>query len=81
MKKFLSACAVFFGCVQGALAADAVDSAPTYVAYDWSGFYLGVNGGYAWADTETSENSITTTGPLVGVGPGTFPPGNHLYRS
>lgn len=75
MKKFLSACAVFFGCVQGALAADAVDSAPTYVAYDWSGFYLGVNGGYAWADTETSENSITTTGPLVGVGPGTFPPG------
>lgn len=43
------------------------------VQHDWSGFYLGINGGYIWGDVETSANSMTTTGPLVGLPPNTFP--------
>lgn len=70
MKKLFLFCAAFLSFVQCPLAADAIGSdpvSPSYVTYDWSGFYLGVNGGYAWADTETSENSITTTGALLGL--------------
>jgi len=70
MRKFLPACVIFFGLTPNLMAADAVDPSGAYVPYDWSGFYFGVNGGYAWADAETSENSITTTGDLIGIPPG-----------
>jgi outer membrane immunogenic protein len=36
----------------------------------WSGFYVGINGGYGWGDIDTSKNSITTTGALLGITPG-----------
>ena len=41
--------------------------------HDWSGFHLGINGGYVWGDVDTSSNAMTTTGPLVGLAPNTFP--------
>ena len=72
MRKFLPACVIFFGLTPNLMAADAVDPSGAYVPYDWSGFYFGVNGGYSWANAATSENSITTTGALVGVAPGSF---------
>ncbi|HEX3161485.1 MAG TPA: hypothetical protein VHQ92_02815, partial [Pseudolabrys sp.] len=55
MKKFLLGTVglVALGMAAPALAADmAVKAAPMpYVApiYDWSGFYIGANGGYGWA--------------------------------
>jgi outer membrane immunogenic protein len=39
----------------------------------WSGFHLGANGAYGWGDVNTSNGSLTTTGPLVGVGLNSFP--------
>jgi opacity protein-like surface antigen len=38
-----------------------VYKAPVYVS-DWSGFYIGVNGGYGWGDT-SFDNKSTITGP------------------
>ncbi len=48
--------------------------APMASVYDWSGFYVGGNAGHAWTRSRTTENSITTSGPLVGIGAGTFDP-------
>jgi outer membrane immunogenic protein len=42
-------------------------------AYNWSGFYIGANAGYGWGDVDTTDNTMTTTGRLVGVGAGSFP--------
>lgn len=61
-----------------ALAADltyepAPVAAPVSV-YNWTGFYVGLNAGYGWGDIDTSDNSMTTTGRLVGIGQGTFNP-------
>jgi outer membrane immunogenic protein len=60
MKKFLAGCLAFGAIVaaQGAVAAD-LSLAPLYKAppavvspaYNWSGFYLGVNGGGGWGDS------------------------------
>jgi len=62
-----------------ALAADLTyepAAAPAAVAapFSWTGFYVGLNAGYGWGDVDTSENSMTTTGPLVGLSPGTLIP-------
>jgi outer membrane immunogenic protein len=45
MKKFLLAGVVI---ISASTAAMAADLAPVPVAYDWSGFYLGLNAGAAW---------------------------------
>jgi outer membrane immunogenic protein len=57
----------------GALAADLPRSmpvkAPAYVAaYNWSGFYLGINGGYGWGRSHWSAfgSSNSPAGGLVG---------------
>ena len=42
-------------------------------AYNWSGVYIGGNIGYMWSDLRSTNNSITTTGALLGI-PGTFDP-------
>jgi outer membrane immunogenic protein len=61
------------------MAADAVYQEPAAPAleasvYDWSGVYVGGNIGYMWSDLHSTDNSITTTGPLVGLPGGTFAP-------
>ncbi len=42
--------------------------------YDWSGVYVGANAGHMWSRSRTTDNSITTSGPLVGLAAGTFTP-------
>jgi outer membrane immunogenic protein len=71
LKRLLISAATVALMSTAALAADlpiieeapVVEAAP--VVYDWSGFYIGINGGYAWGDTEVDFNY--TSGP-----PGTF---------
>jgi outer membrane immunogenic protein len=77
MKKFAAGC-VAFGVLFAAQCAGAADLsvAPLYTkappalapAYNWSGFYLGVNGGGGWGHSnwDTSATRIGTSGGLVG---------------
>jgi outer membrane immunogenic protein len=77
MKRFtLLACAsLFVAAMAGpSLAADIARpayKAPVYVApFSWSGFYVGINGGYGWGDSDWSS-PVTSghpkpTGGLVG---------------
>ncbi|MGQ4272924.1 outer membrane protein [Terrihabitans sp. B22-R8] len=44
-------------------------------AHDWTGFYIGANVGYGDGDINTTDNSVTTTGPLVGIPGGSLPAG------
>jgi outer membrane immunogenic protein len=82
MKRisFLAAAAIAVGAVAPAVAADLPARAPAYTkapaivqaAYDWSGFYIGINGGGAtsridWnADGFGDEGSHHATGGTVG---------------
>ena len=48
-----------------------VYKAPAYAAYNWTGLYLGINGGGAWGNTTWSDpnpgnGSWKTSGGLVG---------------
>lgn len=53
----------------------AIVHAPTVApASGWSGFYLGANAGYGFGHLATTNNSMTTSGPLVGIPLGTFTP-------
>jgi outer membrane immunogenic protein len=70
MKKMLLA-ALLAGVATSAFAADlptrkGPPPAPAYYAppFSWTGFYVGVNGGFATTDTRSN-----TFGPLAGVGP------------
>jgi outer membrane immunogenic protein len=78
MKKFAAGC-VAFGVLFAAQCAGAADLsvAPLYTkappalaapAYNWSGFYLGVNGGGGWGHSnwDTSATRIGTSGGLAG---------------
>ena len=47
----------------------AADIAPEPMMYDWSGFYIGVNGGYGWGEKESVE--ITETDLITGLDFGT----------
>ena len=69
MKRLLMGIiAVSSICATGALAADlpvkAYTKAPVYVdpGYNWSGFYIGLNGGYSWGN---ASNTIGTTVPVA----------------
>jgi outer membrane immunogenic protein len=44
-------------------------------AHNWSGFYAGANIGYGNGDIDTTGSTVSTTGPLVGIAPGSLPPG------
>jgi outer membrane immunogenic protein len=77
MKKFAAGC-VAFGVLFAAQCAGAADLsvAPLYKAppmppapaYNWSGFYLGVNGGGGWGHSywDSSADHVRTSGGLVG---------------
>jgi outer membrane immunogenic protein len=69
MKRLLMGIVVVGSiCATGALAADlpvkAYTKAPVYVdpGYNWSGFYIGLNGGYSWGN---GSNTIGTTVPVA----------------
>jgi len=72
MKKFLLA-ALLASVATGALAADlpthksAPPPTPAYIAppFSWTGFYVGVNGGYGFADLSKS-NFGSSSGGLIG---------------
>ena len=49
-----------------------VARAPVYVplAYNWTGFYLGINGGYGWGRSNWNSygsGNFNTSGPLIGA--------------
>lgn len=69
VRKSLLAVAMSVLAIGNAHAADVV--APVY---DWSGFYAGVNAGWGWGDIDSTDNSMTTSGALVGITPGAFDP-------
>jgi len=66
--KFLVAILIASFCATSALAADlpvrTYTKAPVYVepGYDWTGFYIGLNGGYSWGN---ASNTFTTTVPVT----------------
>jgi outer membrane immunogenic protein len=74
MKKFLIAAAGLAALAAPALAADmapaprAYTKAPAIVAqvYDWTGFYVGVNGGGAWGGGRSSLVNFTSDGYDLG---------------
>ncbi len=75
MKKILSA-VIGLAALSMAAPASAADlaarpytKAPAMViaAYDWSGFYIGINGGGGWSHKCWDRNSFTTGGNLVPV--------------
>jgi outer membrane immunogenic protein len=77
LKKIIAGCFAVAALVtaQGALAAD-LSVAPLYKApppamapaYNWSGFYLGINGGGGWGHSYWDANAtgVRTSGGLVG---------------
>jgi outer membrane immunogenic protein len=76
--KIVSLLAVAFslGVVQAASAADMptkapIVSAPSVVAYNWTGFYVGIDGGWGWGEhdrlaTTGFANSYNSEGGLIG---------------
>ena len=66
MKSLLLASAVVFGLSMSgsAFAADMpLKAPPPYVPYSWTGFYVGLNGGYSWGNSETTY-AITGLPPV-----------------
>ncbi len=72
MKRMLSAGAIALSAVVPAFAADLPVAAPpqapaAYVpavapVYNWSGIYIGINGGYAFGNTDWEQSGFTGTG-------------------
>ncbi len=63
MKKFLLAGVVIISASTAAMAADL--AAPLPEAYDWTGFYLGLNAGVAWNNSDVDFDA--SAGPFVGL--------------
>jgi outer membrane immunogenic protein len=56
VKTLLLASTILVASIAAAAAADAViEEVPVAVSYDWTGAYVGVHLGYAWADTNVTE--------------------------
>jgi outer membrane immunogenic protein len=65
MKKFLIAATALSGLLAFIGSASAADIAPMPEAYDWTGPYIGIQGGYGWGDTEpTYDDSVGFAGSL-----------------
>lgn len=71
MKKLVIAAAALVLCTAGASAADLAARpytkapAPVAAVYNWTGFYIGAQVGYAWGDNSTRE-FVTATGAPTG---------------
>jgi outer membrane immunogenic protein len=67
MKKLVLAGAALAALIAGpAMAADLpVKAAPIVPIYDWSGFYIGINGGYSFGRSETDFTFPGTGFPVV----------------
>jgi outer membrane immunogenic protein len=70
MKRAILFAALALGTAAPAFAADLPVKArpvPVVAAWDWNGFYLGVNGGYSWGRSRTSVDYFTIPGgvPIV----------------
>jgi len=76
MKRFISASVAALVTVTMMAAANAADilrreampmSAPAYyLPNNWTGFYVGINGGGGWGSSDWSGNSFATSGGFVG---------------
>jgi outer membrane immunogenic protein len=63
MKKLLAAAAALSGALALTNAAMAADSFVADPVYDWTGPYLGLQGGYGWGETEVHNiPTVPTTG-------------------
>lgn len=62
MKKFILAATAIVSAASLTPVAQAADIAPA--AYDWSGFYFGLNAGAAWNNSDI-ENDLEYTGPAI----------------
>lgn len=80
MKRLLLSIAMLATFCTGAFAADLTAairngySAQPVAVYNWQGVYAGLTGGGAWGHIDTTANSITTSGALVGIPGGKFNP-------
>ena len=90
MKKALLAAALAVFVATPVMAADLARPVykaapmPAVVAPSWTGFYVGLNGGYGWTQSTGSLNCITPGGVLNGVGcnlplTGTVKPAGGLF--
>ena len=75
MKRILLIGTSIVALAAPAMAADLPVKAPPMVAPaplpTWTGFYLGLNGGYSWGHSRREVNFVTTTGAIV-TGGGTI---------
>jgi outer membrane immunogenic protein len=76
MKKITTVAVTIaaFGFVNAASAADMPVKAPMAAPlapplYNWTGFYIGINGGGAWAKESWADNTIGAGGGIVGLSP------------
>src|SRR3954469_13863402 len=79
MKKFLLSSVALVGFTAGAMAADLPrrSAPPVFVpvpVFTWTGFYVGVNAGYAWTDDNVDSTVFVPTGALSTVLPPLPPP-------
>jgi len=64
MYRFLTSAAALALLSSAALAADIpvyeppVDVAPVMATYDWSGFYIGAQGGFGWGESDIDDNAL-----------------------
>ncbi|MCP4317632.1 MAG: porin family protein [Hyphomicrobiales bacterium] len=64
MKRAILAIATSIALSSAAFAADAVDTvpaaapAPVAPAYDWTGFFIGIQGGYEWRDDDLQDTGF-----------------------
>jgi outer membrane immunogenic protein len=81
-QLLLASVAVVLAFVPGlALAADMPLKAPPpplSPVWDWSGFYIGINGGYGWGTNTNPAISFTDPGPLFIGFPGYFAAGGNV---
>ena len=77
MKKFLLSSVALVGFTAGAMAADLPRRAapPVFVpvpVFTWTGFYVGVNAGYAWNNSDNGDcfgcNALTVDTPAFLLG-------------